>query len=145
MLRSGRANWIVVVLGALFATILFLLFGLGESPLVAANRFLIALAKQDLETVSEMSFYSPERPQEQVRADWEKTLGYIKHFRFTWQLTNYVTPAPDRATVRLKFVKDAHLPGAYDENFGFDLVKVKGKWQVDVGSLSREMLPALPR
>jgi hypothetical protein len=141
----GRVNWIILSVLVLTALIVFLAFFGGEAPSTAANRFLLALGKGDVETLTEMSYFKPERPREQVEADWKKTLSYSRHFLFMWRVKSDRRPTPDRAIVALLFVKDARRSGSYEENFILDLVKVDGKWKVDVQSINREMFPALPR
>jgi hypothetical protein len=141
----GRVNWIVLAVLVLAALIVTLaLFG-GEAPTTAANRFLLALGKGDVKTLADMSYFSPERPRQQVEADWRKTLTYARHFVFAWRVKSDRRPTPDRAIVALSFVKDAHKSGSYEENFILDMVKVGGKWKVDVQAINREMFPALPR
>ncbi len=55
MKRTGRASIVIVVAVALVAAVLVLFLLAGESPSGVASRFLIALAKGDTKTVSELS------------------------------------------------------------------------------------------
>ncbi|MCW5937011.1 MAG: hypothetical protein KIT11_06885 [Fimbriimonadaceae bacterium] len=145
MLRTGRTNWIVVALTALIVVIVGLLFFVGESPTTTTNRFFIALAKGDSAELAEVTVFSPPKSKEEAKAAWDKTFEYSRHYRFVWKITGHTNPAPDRATVRFKFVKNALRGSAYEENYDIDLLKVDGKWKVAVDSVDREIFPALPR
>lgn len=145
MLRSGRINWLLAATAAVVLGIVAVFMSGGESARGAADRFMVALAKADVKTLADMSFYRPERPREQVEAEWKQTLEYGKYYRFIWQQRTEDRLGGDRARVGLAVVRNAADENAYEENFNIDLVKVDGKWKVDVASISRDMYPGLPR
>ncbi len=145
MHRSGRANWIVLALSAVGLGIVGLVVLGGESPETVGNRFLTALATGDVKTLTELSYFNPPREAARVQADWERTMGYSRYYRFAWRMRSSTTPAPDRANVQFDFIRDALAPNAYDERYSLDLVKVDGRWKVDVQAVNRQMFPSLPR
>lgn len=145
MRQSGRGNWIVISLVVVAAVIFSVFLFSGESPSVASERFMEALAKGDAEALTDMSYFSPERPRDKVLSDWKKTLEISKYYRFAWITKSSSSPAPGRASVKMEFTRDADKGSAYSEGFSLDLVQKNGKWLVDVKSLSRELYPALPR
>lgn len=145
MRTAGRGNWILISLVSITLVIVGLVAFSGESATAASDRFLVALAKGDAETLTDMSYFTPERPREEVLKEWKKTLDIARYYRFAWMTKSSSSPGPGRAAVKLEFTRDATQGSAYSEGFSIDLVQVKGKWLVDVRSLSREMYPALPR
>lgn len=144
MKRSGRASLVVVVAVALVAAVVVLFMMAGESPSGVASKFLTSLAKGDLKTVSELS-YMEGLSQEQIRQKWDETYSVTKHWLFAFAIADSSEQDERNATVRLKWVKSAMNPSAYEEKYELPLIKVDGKWKVDVRGMSREMYPSLPR
>jgi len=145
MPSSGRANWLLIALCVAAAAIVGLVFFSGESPLTASNRFMLALADGDAQELADMSFFTPDRPRDQKVADWEKTIDRGKYYRFTWRVTTEQRPSDDRATVKMLLARNFFSGQAYEEDFSLDLVKVNGKWLVDVRGMNRSLYPALPK
>lgn len=143
MVRAGRAHWITIagIAGAV-ALAIVLYFG-GDSPTSVANRFLVALAKGDVETLVELSYY--EGDESLLRKQWEyATRVAAPYYRFTWDIVTVKQPTEDSAAVRTSFER-SYGPGSFPERFDIPLRRVNGKWMVDVRLLSRGLYPALPR
>lgn len=117
----------------------------GETSSVAARRFMRALSNGDAKTLTEMSYFEPDRQKEEVLKSWERTLEVGRFYRFTWNIKNSKSPASGRSTVSMDFTRDADNPNSYGETFSLDMIQKNGKWMVDVKALSRDMFPALPR
>ena len=140
-----RGNWILMTLLAIALGIFGTFTFMGESASTAAQRFLVALATADSNTLADMSYFNPPKPRDEVKKEWEKSLEVGKFYRFVWVIKAQSSPVPGRASVQLMFTKDADKGNAYEENFSLDMLKDEGKWKVDVRGLSREMFPAMPR
>lgn len=144
MRRTGRVSpiAILVVLG-IFALVALLFFST-ESPAATGTRFMNALAKGDVNTLTETSFVSG-KSTEQLRQDWEfATQTAAKHYMFRWKVIEARTLDDDTGTMRVQ-VERNFGPGSYEENFGLQLRKIDSKWKVDAASISHEMYPGLPR
>lgn len=145
MRRAGRVHWLVLATGAIILLLaVFVVLG-SESPEASAQKFMVALAKQDAETLADRSYFKPKRDRKAVVEQWKKTLDRAEYFSFVWRFKGTTVLPNDRATVLMEFVRDAGSKWAYEENFSLDLVKEDGRWKVDVLGISREMYPALPR
>ena len=145
MRARGRVNWMIVLLTAVAVAIFGLLATSGDTANSAAGKFLRALGKGDVTTLADLSYFSPEQGRSQTEADWSRTVKLGKHYIFAWRIVGDTRPAPDRSLVRIAVTKDVSSESSYEENFSLSMVKVKGKWLVDVRAMSRDMYPALPR
>lgn len=145
MRRRGRANWLVVLglIGVVVIVVLFLIGG--RSATSVAAEFMSALGKHDVAKLTELSYMDGDTP-EQVRKKWEYTTQVAApYYRFKWQFLGESSAAPDTSAVRLWVWRDAQSPASYEEKFEIPMVKVDGKWKVDVRGLNRLMYPGLPR
>lgn len=116
-----------------------------ESPEVATNKFLVALAKADTKTLARVS-HMEGISEPELEKKWDKTVNQVaKHFIFTWRVVASSQASPERASVDLQFTKNLDNPSSYEEKFGIPLEKIDGKWKVLVSELDREMFPGLPR
>lgn len=143
--QAGRVN--VLAIGGIvcLALIVFVLFAGRESTATVGARFMTALAKGDVDTLTQMSFMGDETP-DQVRKQWDYTVhGVGQYYRFRWHITGTSQANDNTAAVLLQVARNADTPSAYDENYQLPLVKVNGGWKVDVRNISRDMFPALPR
>ena len=143
--RARRVNWIVVALVLIAASIVGLVATAGESPTTATVLFMNALSKGDAKALTERSYFNPERSRQEIEKDWAKTVDFGKYYMFIWKVESDTRPTPDRATVKMTVMRDVDKGSAYDENFSLDLIRVNGKWLVDVRSINRQLYPALPR
>jgi hypothetical protein len=145
MKRAGRIHWLVLVgvLGLL--AIAFILVFSKESPSIAANRFMYALAKGDVKTLTELSFH-PNADKESIRKQWEfATKEAGPYYRFTWKIRHGKEAGDGTAAVVMDVVRDVFAASAYDEKFELPMVMHEGRWMVDVPAISRNLYPALPR
>ena len=144
--QAGRASvlTILVVAAVLLGGIVMLFARVGDSPETAAQNFMTALAKGDLDSLTKLSFLENQTP-EQIRKQWdfaENTAG--KYYRFTYAISGSSQPDPTDATVSMQFEKNAGDPAAYPEAVTIPLVKVGQEWKVDVAAMDRTLFPALP-
>src|SRR5438874_2701163 len=107
MRQSGRGNWILLALIVVIVAIVALVGFSGESATFAGNRFMSALATADAETLTDMSYFNPPRPREQVLSDWKKTLDIGHYYRFIWNIKSSKSPAPGRSSVQMDLTRDA--------------------------------------
>ncbi len=134
----------------LFGVAAIVLVGVGlfiaqESVATVGSKFMDALARGDVETLTEMS-YMADLPKEEIRKRWDFTINKAApHYRFTWSITSSDETADNTGNVRLKVMRNVGSGGGYDEKFELPLVKVDDEWKVDVRSISRDMFPGLPR
>jgi hypothetical protein len=142
--RAGKAAplAIVVALLAIVTVAIFILSAKQDSEINAASRFLVALGKADAKTLTELSYMDGDT-EEEIRAKWDKTLSYSKHYLFVWSIQRSFVQG-DEATVTLKFFKDAGKSTTFEEKLEIPLKRVNGKWKVDVRGISREAYPSLP-
>ena len=102
-----------------------------------------ALVRGDVNRLVDLSYTTGES-KEQLQKEWEfATQQAGKHYNFGWKITS-TTEQGDVGTVNLSVQRNLG-PGSYDENYSLPMKKVDGKWLVDVGGISREMFPALPK
>lgn len=145
MRESGRASLIVIAGIACALLVAGLFFFSGESPTAAAGDFMNALAKGDVDTLTERS-YMPGNTKEQIREKWKFTMTEVApYYRFAWHIRSQKITSDDQAAVNLQFMKDFGNPASYDEKFELPMVKRDGKWLVEVRSIEREKFPGLPR
>lgn len=140
MRRFGCALAAVVAIVA--GALIFILAGSG--PQGVAQEFLVALANQDGKTLVKTS-YLEGLTDDQALQQWQKTLDRTLYYRFTWRIKSAVVSSDNSASVALDFYRNASRSSGYAENYALPLVKVDGKWKVDVRQINRTMYPALPR
>ncbi|MBS1708480.1 MAG: DUF4878 domain-containing protein [Armatimonadetes bacterium] len=145
MKRSGRAS-VVVVAGVIgIVVIVFMALTSGESPMTVGNRFMVALAAGDTNTLADISIMG-DKSRDEMKKEWEKTVTASKHFLFKYRVKSFEQPGPDQAAVPVAVERNLNpMGGSYDENYQIPLVKKDGKWKVDVLAMNRTMYPWLPR
>lgn len=145
MRRAGRVNILAIVAAVCAIAILGLFFMGRESLNSVGARFMTALAKHDVKTLSAMTFLDGSTPEE-VEKQWDFAVNTAgKHYLFVWNITGATQATDTQGTVRMQVVRNAQSPSAFEEKFELPLVKVDGQWKVDVRNISRELFPALPR
>ncbi len=144
MKRAGRANWIAI-LGLIGAVILVAMLFLGsESPSAAANKFMSALARRDVNTLTRYT-YLGEAGKDEIQKKWEASTEIARYYRFSWQILGELQADEKTASVRMNVWRNVDSPSPYEDRYDLALIKVSGRWLVDVRGISREMYPALPR
>lgn len=117
----------------------------GESPTTAVNRFMTALAKGDVDTLTRMS-HLPGREESDIRAQWDRAVNVVgPYYRFRWQTLTQTMPDRDSANVQIWVWRNALSPGNFEEKFGVPLKRVEGEWKIDVRGINRGVYPGLPR
>lgn len=135
---------------ALFGVVAVALIGAGfffvqQSVATVGSQFMDALARGDVNKLTEMS-YMADLPKEEIRKRWDFTVNKAApYYRFTWAITDSGETAGNAGYVRLNVTRNAGTPGGYDEPFELPLLKIDGQWKVDVRAISRDMYPGLPR
>jgi hypothetical protein len=145
MKQSGRVN--LLLLGAIvcIAVLGFVFLSGRESVTTVGSRFMSALAKGDVDTLTKMSYIDGESP-DHIRKEWDFAVNEVaKHYRFTWRITSARETGKESAAVSMQVARNADSGGAYEEKFELPLQKVDGDWKVDVTNISRDMYPGLPR
>jgi hypothetical protein len=145
MRRAGRVN--IVLVGALVAIIMIggvILMG-RQSVTTVAAKFMTALAKHDVDTLTEMTYLNG-RDKAEVRKKWDFAVNDAgKHYLFMWRIASSKEADPNTASVTLQMVRNIRGSGSYEEKYDLPLVKENGEWKVDVSAISREVFPALPQ
>lgn len=145
MKRSGKVHWMVLVGLVGILAIAFLLLFSKESASVAAQRFMMALAKGDVETLTKMSSM-PGRTEEDIRKQWEfATKEAGPYYRFVWQINRSNDSGPNTSAVVMDVLRNATDAQSYQEKYELPMIKENGVWKVEVSSISRGLYPALPR
>lgn len=145
MKQSGRASLIMLATAAM-VILLGMIFLFGKESLTSVGtRFMSALARGDVDTLTKMSLVGDETP-EQMHKEWDFAVNTAgKHYRFFWRITSELQADERSGSVRMQITRNADTPGGYEEAFQLPLEKVNGEWKVDVRGISREMYPGLPR
>src|SRR5688500_7593593 len=106
MRERGRAS-IIVIAGLLSVALVVVIFFMAKpSPADAGAQFMDALARGDVNKLTELSYMERDTP-EQVRQKWRTTMEHAaKYYRFAWQLTSHKTLGEDRAAVILLVARD---------------------------------------
>lgn len=145
MNQSGRVS-LVAVLGVVAVVVVTaLLFMSRESLTSLGGRFMTALSKGDVDTLTEMSYLGNRTPQ-QIRDEWTfttKTAG--KYYNFRYRITSAREADDKSATVTMMVERDIDSGSSYEEKRELPLVKVGNDWKVDVANISRDVYPSLPR
>lgn len=145
MRTAGRVSLLLIAGIACVLLVVVPFFLAGDSPTSAASRFMILLAKGDAEGLTDMSYLGG-TPREEMLKQWDFTVhDAAPYYRFTWNIHRTDLPNANSANVAIGVQRNAGTSGEYEENFGLPMIKVDGKWKVDVRGINREMYPDLPR
>jgi hypothetical protein len=144
MKRSGRVHILVVLAVVAVVVFGFLIFFSGSGPTQTASDFLIALAKGDVDKLTELSY--PDEPQDKMHAEWANSVEQAKYYRFIYRLVNTESASDDQASVNIKLEPNIGQPEdhQYMQDFGIPLKKYNGQWKVLSKQLPRDMYPFLP-
>ena len=141
MKRAGKVHFLVVAGIVGIIVVVALLFSGQQSPMTAADEFMRALAKGDIDKLVAMSYTS--QPKDKLREDWDFAVNKAgKYYQFMYKLKYMKQNDPNNAVVAMDLEKRSV---GYAENFQLSMIKDGGEWKVDVRSISRNMVPALPR
>lgn len=145
MNRRGRISLLGIV-GLLCALVVVSILFLGrESLTTVGNRFMAALGKGDLDTLTNMTFMGNASPEE-IRKQWDFTVNTAgRYYNFQYRIVSASQANERTGSVRMQVRRNSTGPSTYEENYQLPLVKVGDQWKVDVRGISRELYPALPQ
>ena len=144
MKQSGRVSIFALACIVSVALVLGLLLFSRESISAVGNKFMVALQSHDVDQLTRMSLMNGDSPDE-VHKQWDFAVNKAgKYYRFAYRIVATNQASDSTGSVRMMVVRDADHPGAYEEAFELQLLKVNGEWKVDVRAISREMFPGLP-
>lgn len=143
MKQNGRVHWLgLVALVGIIGLLVLIAFS-GSSPASAAGAFMTALAKGDVDKLTDLT-YQGQKTKDQIQKDWDFTVHKASpYYRFTWQMKDEHFMSDKEATVKMDLYRNLG-PSSYPEHFELPLQKVDGKWKIRVESINREMYPFLP-
>lgn len=145
MNRYGRVNLLAIFCVVALIVFVGVVFASKESLSSIGGRFMTALTKGDVDTLTKMTYLGTESP-EQIRKKWDEAVNVAgRYYNFTYKVTAADTADANTGSVRLSIVRNANQPGSYEENFALPMIKVGDEWKVDVRSISHEMYPDIPR
>lgn len=145
MNRSGRASWVLIAGLVGVGLVIAILFLGGESPTAAAGKFMTALSKGDVRTLTDLSYLSGEN-KDQIERQWDYAVNVAgPYYRFKYSIRSERIVDSNDAAVSLSVWRNYFSGISYDEKFELPMIKQEGKWLVDVRGINREMFPALPR
>lgn len=129
----------IFVLGALAIYVLQ-----QQTPEEAAEEFLQALAKKDIDKLVQISYL--ESPTAPLREQWDYCVNHAaKNYIFLWDYVGSQRIDEEHAAVKVEFMVFHGIEPSYEEPIELPLILHEGKWKVDLNSLSRKFFPALPK
>ena len=144
MKSSGRVSLVALLSVVAIGIFVSVFFFSKESLSSVGGRFMTALAKGDVDTLTKMS-YSNKSPEE-IRKEWDYTVHKAgKNYNFLWRILSATQADKDTASIRVGVTGDPANGSSYEQNYGLPLVKVGDEWKVDIKGINREMYPFLPR
>lgn len=145
MRQSGRVT-LQAILGVFAILAIFIVvFFSKESPGAAAARFMDALARSDVDKLTQLTVLGDKTP-EQIKKDWAFTTGVAgKYYSFKWRVASSRQIDDNTGNASIMVERNYGNGSSYEEKFDLDLSKVNGAWKVNVGAISRELYPGLPR
>ncbi len=135
----------IIAIGLLGVIVIpVVLFLLGQSPENAAKEFMTALGTGDVDKLTEMT-YLPD-PESDIKSQWRHTFeNSARNYVFGWKFGTTEKDGTDRAVVRVTITEFRGPEHHENDQANLPLVRIDGKWMVDMRSLSRTFFPGLPR
>lgn len=144
MLRAGRTHWLVLVAIAVAIGGVIVVFMPSNSAAKSANDFMRALATDDRDALTSLTYWPGADPAE-IRKKWDHTMEAGKYYRFAYKVVNEKQATDTQVGVTAMVMRNVMTGSSYEEKFEIPMVLEGGKWKVDVRGINREMFPALPR
>lgn len=145
MRQSGKVSLVGLLAAVSVVVVVVLLLFSRETPTVAGTRFMVALESHDVDTLTKMSMMKG-LSTEEIRKKWDFTVNKAeRYYRFAWHIDGATQSSEKTASVRVKMVRDADHPAAYEESQELPMVLDNGEWKVDVRAISREFFNCLPQ
>lgn len=136
---------LIVIAGLVSVALVAALFFFSrESPGSAGGKFMDALVRGDAKSLAEVSYLRGEN-RDRIEQEWNRSLAVSRYYNFAWEITAHKALGPDRAAVMMEVVRNAASQAAFPETYQIELVRIGGRWLVDVPKLPRSLYPFLPR
>jgi hypothetical protein len=152
MRTAGRVSALGLGIGLMVALFAAAFVFAKEGPENKAVKFMDALARHDVDKLVEYSYIGKTEPTEietrkkHLREEWDFAVNTAgKHYYFVWRATATVKASDTHASVTLQVNRTPLGGGGSEEKFELPMELEGGNWKVDVGGISSEMFPALPR
>lgn len=146
MNQSGRVSPVAILAVLAIALFVFVIAFSKESLSTVGARFMGALARHDVDTLTELSYMGEKVTQDEIRKKWDFAVNEAgKYYRFRWVVVGSSEASQKDGSVRLQVTRNSDNQGGYEENFQLPMTKVGDKWKVYVPGISHEMFPGLPR
>jgi hypothetical protein len=140
-----RFNFVILLGLVGLAVVLLLVFMDEAGPERAAHDFMQALAKKDIDKLTELT-YLEERTAEEIRPQWDFALNKAaKHFMFLYGIDGVQKLGDDRAVAKITLIEFRGPAASEIEPVEVAMIKHEGMWKVDLTSTSRRFFPALPK
>jgi hypothetical protein len=145
MKRAGRVNILTVAVLAC-VVVIFSMFFIGRENIGSVGaKFMSALAKGDVDTLTDLS-YLGNKDKEDMKKQWEFAAKDVsKQYTFEWRVTGARELSEKAGSVSLMVSRNLFSGSTYEEKFELPMIRVNGRWLVNVSGISRDMYPALPR
>ena len=145
MKRAGRISPLAVIGVVCILLLIPLFFITQKGPENVAADFMVALGKGDADTLAKLSYLGNDDQATRLK-EWQQCIEVGRHYVFTWRITDVTQSTPDSAAIQMQMRRNLQLAMGKDEmKFELPMRKINGAWKVDVGSMDREIYPALPR
>jgi hypothetical protein len=151
MRNSGKVSPLGLGIGLAVSLFAAALIFARKGPEHSAANFMDALARHDVKRLVESSYIGETDPtkiesrKKQLQEEWDFAVNTAgKHFLFIWRISATTKASDTRASVSLQ-VNRGPEAGGYDEKFELPMEMEGGDWKVDVGAMSSDMFPGLPR
>ncbi|MBI1757475.1 MAG: DUF4878 domain-containing protein [Fimbriimonas ginsengisoli] len=144
-LQQGRMHWLTMLALVALVALLVAVVLSGATPASAASDFMLALARGDVDRLTDLSVLGEETRGE-MRSQWEfSTKVAAPNYRFTWTIGETRKQGANEAGVRIEMNSTPFSGDTTPDRFDLPLVKEGGKWKVHVQAINREFFPCLPR
>ncbi len=147
--QAGRISILGLAIFAIVGMIVASMVFAKEDPSSVGAQFMDALARHDVDKLTELSYVDQSSPTEaektkaRLREQWTFSVKVAgQHYPFFWRISGATTTSDNSGSVIVQINKGG--PNGYDEKFELPLAKSGDKWKVDVTQISRVMFPALP-
>ena len=147
--QSGKISLLSVAVAAIFVMIIASLFLAKEDPQAVGAQFMDALARHDVDKLTELSFTGKTDPQEvaaekkKLHDQWDFCVNVAgQHFGFLWKVSAATLATDNHGSVTVMLTKAG--PSSYEEKYELPLEKEGGRWVIDAGAISRNMFTGLP-
>lgn len=144
MKQAGKAHWLTIAGIVSIFVVAGLFFFAKDSAATTASDFMSALAKGDVDKLTELSSFQG-ATKEELKEKWRFSVKEVApHYLFVWRIVAVTRSDENSAAARMQVVRNPDQ-GGYEENFQLPLVKEDGEWKVDIRAVNRGLYPGMPR